>query len=534
MKTHMTQRSIEMIVGRLVTDEEFRARFVRAPYQALVELVDRGPHVSHAEVAALIATDEALSEAGRRARRPQAAESQPEGRVRTAVTRRLALCCLFSLSPALAAGQSAPAAPRERLSVDAAIRMALDHNRQLASATLELDKADADVAVQRTRRLPSFETSVSASQLLTPVAFMFPQGAFGDIPGAGPIPAADTRVTSPQQPIFYISAQATQPLTELKRIGLGIRAAAASRDLERERLREDRLAVVNDVRRLYFAILQTESALAATDEAIALYTELGRTLDVRVTQKVALRSDSLDVQARLAQETFNRTSRANTLASQKEQLNQLLGRDVRTAFDLEGVAPASALDIDLAAAQTRALDERPDVREARVKLQQAEIARESKKAERIPDVSLAVSYTSNINIDVLPRNLATLGVQFKWEPFDWGRHGRELAGKSHTLEQARLAVREAEDRAVIEINSRYRTLAETRAYLSVAELAQTAAREKLRVKTNQFQIQAAMLTDVLQQRSDVASMNDRYQQALLAFWTAKADFEHAVGEDVIR
>jgi hypothetical protein len=56
----MTQRSIEMIVGRLVTDEEFRASFLRDPYQALVDLIDRGTHLSHAEVAALMATDEAL------------------------------------------------------------------------------------------------------------------------------------------------------------------------------------------------------------------------------------------------------------------------------------------------------------------------------------------------------------------------------------------------------------------------------------------------------------------------------------------
>jgi hypothetical protein len=31
----------------------------------------------------------------------------------------------------------------------------------------------------------------------------------------------------------------------------------------------------------------------------------------------------------------------------------------------------------------------------------------------------------------------------------------------------------------------------------------------------------------------VASADDSYQQALLAFWTAKADFEQAIGEDVI-
>ena len=38
-------------------------------------------------------------------------------------------------------------------------------------------------------------------------------------------------------------------------------------------------------------------------------------------------------------------------------------------------------------------------------------------------------------------------------------------------------------------------------------------------------------------RSDVtaeqANADDQYQRALLAFWTAKADFEQAIGEDVI-
>jgi outer membrane protein TolC len=155
------------------------------------------------------------------------------------------------------------------------------------------------------------------------------------------------------------------------------------------------------------------------------------------------------------------------------------------------------------------------------------------KADRIPDVSFAMSYTSNFNIDVMPQNLAGVGLQLKWEPFDWGRKGRQLAVKTHSVEQAKLALREAEDRVVIEVNSRFRTLAEKRALLNVAQMAQVAVREKLRVKTNQYQVQAALLPDVLQLRAEQANSDDHYQQALLAFWTAKADFEYAVGEEVI-
>ena len=56
----MTQRSIEMVIGRLVTDEEFRETFRSDPHRALAELLERGTHLTQAEIAALIATEPAL------------------------------------------------------------------------------------------------------------------------------------------------------------------------------------------------------------------------------------------------------------------------------------------------------------------------------------------------------------------------------------------------------------------------------------------------------------------------------------------
>ncbi|HJZ72028.1 MAG TPA: TolC family protein [Vicinamibacterales bacterium] len=449
------------------------------------------------------------------------------------MTQRWAILGLVVLLvPAAAAAQ--PAGTRETLSLDTAIGLAVANNRQIRAARLQVDRDEDDLAAARTRRLPAFETTMLGSQLLTPVQFSFPKAAFGDFPGIGPVPATDTSVTTPQRPTLLLTSQVTQPLSQLIRINLGIRGAEATRELDREHARDQELTVVNTVKRLYFAILQNETAIAASDEAIATYRELDRTLELRVAQRIALRGDALDVQARLAQEELTRLSRANALESQKEQLNQLLGRDVRTEFDTAAVADISILDVDLRAAQGRALDRRPDVRQARLKAQQAEIDRRMKKAEWIPDVGLAVSYNSNFNLDVMPKNLASAGVQVKWEPFDWGRKGRELASKSHAVEQAQLAVRETEDHAVVEVNDRFRKLGEAKALLKVADTSRTAAREKLRVKTNQFQIEAAVLSDVLHLRADLADATDRYQQALSNFWTSKADFERAIGEDLIQ
>ena len=56
----MTQRSIEIVIGRLLTDEDFRQTFLRHPQRALGDLLDRGTHLTHAEIAALVDIDASL------------------------------------------------------------------------------------------------------------------------------------------------------------------------------------------------------------------------------------------------------------------------------------------------------------------------------------------------------------------------------------------------------------------------------------------------------------------------------------------
>lgn len=53
----MSQRVIELIVGRLITDEAFRERFLLAPEATLRELAGLGLDLSRIEIAALVNTD---------------------------------------------------------------------------------------------------------------------------------------------------------------------------------------------------------------------------------------------------------------------------------------------------------------------------------------------------------------------------------------------------------------------------------------------------------------------------------------------
>jgi outer membrane protein TolC len=441
------------------------------------------------------------------------------------MTRHL-LCGFVALGLPVAA-----ASAQTTLSLDEAIELGLSQNRGVANAAMQVDKAEEATAVARTRRFPSFKVEAQGSQLLRPVDLTFARGVFGTFPGIGPVPALDTDVTTPARFNVVFNAQLQQPLTQLVKVNLNVHLNEAVSDEEREQLRDARLALVDQIRRAYYAIAQTRSALASNAQTLTLLNELDRVVARRVSQQVALKVDGLTVQSRIAQTELARLTLANTLESQKEQLNQLIGRDIRADFDVDDIPDVAFEDVDLESAQARAIDARPDVKRARIKVQEAELARKLAKADYIPDVGLAVSYLSPLNIDGAPQQIATAAIQAQWEPFDWGRKRRAVATRALEMRQAQNGARDSEERARLDVNNKFRRLEQARASLRAARAAGDAARETARLRLTQYDVDAVLVTDVLQAQASLAETDHQVQEALVAFWTARAEFERALGEE---
>ena len=86
---------------------------------------------------------------------------------------------------------------------------------------------------------------------------------------------------------------------------------------------------------------------------------------------------------------------------------------------------------------------------------------------------------------------------------------------------------------MIEVGRKMRDLQQAGQALRVAKLKQETARENMRVSTNKYKLEAALISDVLQTQATLADADYQYQQALMAFWTAKAkaEYEKAIGAD---
>jgi hypothetical protein len=56
----MSQKTVQLIVGRLLTDEAYRRRFLQDPLEALTEWSNQGFELTAGEIAALVRTDRSL------------------------------------------------------------------------------------------------------------------------------------------------------------------------------------------------------------------------------------------------------------------------------------------------------------------------------------------------------------------------------------------------------------------------------------------------------------------------------------------
>jgi outer membrane protein TolC len=404
-------------------------------------------------------------------------------------------------------------------------------NRRIQSSILDVHKATEGTAATKTQRLPQFSLYLLGGVTLQPISFTIPPGVLGVYHGIGPIPAKTSTITTPQTLTAVVLAQASQPLTQLWKVHLALIESSIGEELTKEALRKQRQDTAHSVRDLYYQIAQTQAQFESADANLKFLIDLGAETERNLAQLAVLRSDSLVVKAKLSQQRYQLLTLHDSLESQKQSLNQLLGRDLNTPFSVEAEPLPSVVEIDLAAAREEAKNQRTEIRQTRLQTKKAEVEVRRQRAEYIPDFSANFTYFSLANLSFVPQNIMQVGFMFQWQPFDWGQKRHKIESLKDSVKQASLTEEDTAQQVTLDVDTNLRKLAEARALLDTSALTQAAEREKMRVVTNRYGQKAALLSDVLQQEAAVAQADSDYRKALAAFWSAKSSFDHALGRD---
>src|SRR5258708_24528788 len=167
-------------------------------------------------------------------------------------------CCFVALSLLLTmptAGRCQQSIPpsAEVLTLDQAINIALQNNRSLKNARLNVEKGDDEIAATRTSRFPSAHFYSLVSQNIGTQETNLTNPITGVFPGIGPF----FTLSTPSRPTAVFAAQVLQPISQQYRIGLNIDSVKLARDEEQQKLRSEEQSLVNNVKQNYYGILQS-------------------------------------------------------------------------------------------------------------------------------------------------------------------------------------------------------------------------------------------------------------------------------------
>jgi len=331
----------------------------------------------------------------------------------------------------VAASAQAPVAPAAsspptlRLTVDEAVKMALDHNIDLAAERLDPQISDARVAAATGAFRPAFTTGVQRNnQLQPPASFLIPAPTRNDavtsrvgldqkLPWLGTSyslswSTAHTNSNSflnSYNPILEsgLSVNVSQPLVRDMATDAARQQLATSR-VDREiagaRLRETLVHTVAGVKSAYWNLVSAIANVEARQAALDLARELVRVnrakVDVGQSPPLDLVAAEAEVAADREQLIIAETSVRQGEDQLRTQIFDTSDPSVWTVkIDPIDPPPLGLASPDLDAAVANALRDRADLGRARKDIDNAQVGVKFTSNQRLPDVRLNASYLAS-------------------------------------------------------------------------------------------------------------------------------------------
>ena len=336
-----------------------------------------------------------------------------------------------------AASAQTPAPGTLRITVDDAVKMALDHNIDLSVDRLDPQISDTRVAAAAGAFRPTVNTGFNSNnQLLPPSSLLSPVATFTDVvtetagvnqrlPRFGTTygvswTAAHTNSNSflnSYNPLLTsgLGLNLSQPLLRDLFIDTARQQLATSRvnrDIAGARLRESIVHTTADVKAAYWNLVSARATVEARQSVLDLAQELVRVNKAKVDVGTAPPLDLVSAQAEVAADREQLIIAETTVKESEDRLRLLILDTTKREnwnVQLEAVdsPPVATPVLDVDAAITRALSERADLARSRKDIENASINAKLAENQKLPDVRLNASYqASGLGGTQIVRNLS--------------------------------------------------------------------------------------------------------------------------------
>ncbi|MBL6956502.1 MAG: TolC family protein [Chlorobium phaeobacteroides] len=442
------------------------------------------------------------------------------------VTIVLALLPTFSL----AAGENVVKGQSVTLSLDEAVSIGLERNRDL-----EVARLDRAIARQKVREawagvLPQLDAGFDYTRTLEPSVIYFPDIFGGD-------PTRFTPLEISQDNAMVASLSLSQPLFNLKALA-GIKASSTVRKISMEAYRQTEADVISDIKIAYYNVLISDRQVTILEQSISRWETALRDSRSLFREGVAADIDTLKAYLSVENIKPDLIQARNNAVISRTQLKNSIGIDPESTMVLSDslVYSKGAYPDDISAAYAEALSARPEVRQLELQIEAEAQNVNAAQAERYPAINAVgqLQAQTQFNDDVALKDTdwpvtSSVGLQVSLPIFTGFRISSQVEqaklGRLKTM--TRLEDLKADIRAEVEV--KLSSLQESQQRIEVQSRTIRTAERSYEITLLRFREGIGSQLELADAELQLNKSKTNYLQAIYDYLVARIQYDKALG-----
>ncbi len=410
------------------------------------------------------------------------------------------------------------------LTLDESIRIGLENSNMLHSSKMKVNYANARLSEINTNRLPSLKFSAAYTRLsyIAPFVLNTPFGDFDISPSI--LDNYNLKMTL-QQPLFT-----------------GFRLSSSSNIAEynykavEEEYNKDKENLIYNIKNAFWNLFKAKKVKEVTDQNVEQVKAHLTNVQNFYEQGLSTKNDLLKVQVQLSESQLKQIDAKNAVKLSRINLFNVIGIPLNTSSEIPDSVDIKTNQVnDLDDYVEKALDNRPELKAMQYNIKAGEAGVTLAESNWYPQIYLGGNYYySKPNQRIFPaenkfKDTWDVGVSVSVDLWNWGSTVDKTDQAEAQLEEAKDSYKIVKDNIVLEVNSNYLSLVQSKDKIAVAEESVSQAKENYRVTDETFKKGLALNSDLLDSEVALLQANTNYIQALVDYELAKAQLEKSIG-----
>ena len=418
------------------------------------------------------------------------------------------------------------ATAQDSLTIEQCRKMAVEHNRQLASARVQRQKTDFDLLAMKANYLPkldfnAFDLANTMSGSLALQSSMLPVfDMASQIAGMAEFPAMT--VDYSMHNLFGASLMLTQPIYLGGKITAGYNMTKIGQRIADENIRLTESEVRVKVDEAYAMAVKAREMVDVAKSYETLLQELMKNVESAVRHGMRTRNDQMKVQVKLNQARLAITRADNAYNLARMNLCQIIGMplDLRPSVAKPDVSSMVMSEVLSASADSVQVLSRPEYAMLQEKTELARQQVKLARSEFLPQLAAfatgGYSYGGKVSVDatssvggqvnmydktLIDKFSGAIGVTLSVPIYHFGERKGKIRSAKASLQMAQLDLDDNRERMALELSQACNTLKEQMTALEIARLSVEQAEENLRLSRSAYDSGVETLSDHLEAQS---------------------------------